>query len=141
VRTLSSRSRTHGPRGATGKGLAKESKVLAHAMTTNNPFGALQEEEAMRTGGGKPCTDEDLRAAVLAVKAAHPDYGLARLRTHIKDAHGWELSEKRVKKVLEGDGRINVASAPPQKVSSKEESRKRQPIPTQSQHIESLSRQ
>ena len=44
--------------------------------------------------------DEEVLAAVLAVKSAHPDYGLARLRTHIKDANGWELSEKRVKQAL-----------------------------------------
>lgn len=44
--------------------------------------------------------DEEVLAAVLAVKSAHPDYGLARLRSHIKEANGWELSEKRVKKAL-----------------------------------------
>ena len=26
--------------------------------------------------------------------------GVARIRTHLKDANGWELSEKRVKKIL-----------------------------------------
>ena len=41
--------------------------------------------------------DEEVLAAVLALKSAHPDYGLARLRSHIKEANGWELSEKRVK--------------------------------------------
>ncbi len=44
--------------------------------------------------------DEELLAAVLAAKAAHPDFGLARLRAHLKEANGWELSEKRVKKAL-----------------------------------------
>jgi len=49
--------------------------------------------------------DEELLAAVLEAKAAHPDFGLARLRAHLKEANGWELSEKRVKKALaEGAG-------------------------------------
>jgi hypothetical protein len=61
--------------------------------------------------------DEEVLAAVLAVKSAHPDYGLARLRSHIKEANGWELSEKRVKKALaaaaehSGDGGALAAGA------------------------------
>ena len=34
------------------------------------------------------------------MKEAHPDFGMARIRAHLKDANGWELSEKRVRKVL-----------------------------------------
>jgi hypothetical protein len=81
---------------------------------TTNKFEALAESEGPATGGGKQCTDDELLAAVLAAKAAHPDYGLARL---IKDAHGWELLEKRVEKVLGVDGRGHAASAPPQEGS------------------------
>jgi hypothetical protein len=96
---------------------------------TTNKFEALAEAEGPATGGGKQCTDEELLAAVLAAKAAHPDYGLARLRTHIKDTHGWELSEKRVKKVLGGDGGGHAASAPPQEGSK---TKREPPGPTRS---------
>ena len=61
--------------------------------------------------------DEEVLAAVLAVKSAHPDYGMVRMRKHIKDENGWELSEKRVKKALAavaehgGDGGEHAAGA------------------------------
>jgi hypothetical protein len=44
--------------------------------------------------------------------------GGCRLPSHIEDAHGWELSEKRVEKMLGGDGGGHAASAPPQEGSN-----------------------
>ncbi|KAJ1947228.1 hypothetical protein FBU59_001900 [Linderina macrospora] len=65
--------------------------------------------EAARTE--TPAEDE-LRAAIAAIKASNPDFGIARVLTTIRASHPtWQVSEKRVRKFLGSLGLVQTDSS------------------------------
>mmetsp|Transcript_27199 Transcript_27199/g.42519 ORF Transcript_27199/g.42519 Transcript_27199/m.42519 type:complete len:454 (+) Transcript_27199:509-1870(+) len=47
---------------------------------------------------------EELLEAIKEAKGAHPDYGIKRIWTLMKDDKGWQVSEKRVKAIMQEHG-------------------------------------
>jgi hypothetical protein len=41
-----------------------------------------------------------------AIKEAHPDYGIKRVWSTLKEEKNWDVSEKRVKKVMQENGLV-----------------------------------
>ena len=46
-------------------------------------------------------SDQEVRCAVDTIRTEHPDFGIKRIWSLLKAEHGWEISEKRVKKFLD----------------------------------------
>ncbi|ORX67778.1 SET domain-containing protein [Linderina pennispora] len=56
--------------------------------------------------------EDELRAAIAAVKASNPEFGIARVLSTIRSSHGdWQVSEKRVRKFLGALGLVQSDNA------------------------------
>jgi len=64
-------------------------------------------------------TVEEVIDAVKELKVAHPEMGVKKIFTEIKGSHDdWELSEKRVKKIMQDNGLVNAEAAGKQAVEA-----------------------
>lgn len=55
-------------------------------------------------GGASNPSAEELAEAIRKVKGEFPDFGIKRVWTYLKETNGYEVSEKRVKKVMQENG-------------------------------------
>jgi hypothetical protein len=69
-------------------------------------------------------SEEELIKAIDKLKTEHPEFGLKRVWSFLKTEHGWEISEKRVKKFLDlaknADAVCGSSSAAPSLPSEKQ---------------------
>eukprot|EP00802_Teleaulax_amphioxeia_P012277 Tamp_12316.p1 GENE.Tamp_12316~~Tamp_12316.p1 ORF type:complete len:459 (+),score=128.28 Tamp_12316:3-1379(+) len=54
--------------------------------------------------GGEQLTADKLLEAIKTIKAENPDFGIKRVWTTLKEGQGLEVSEKRVKKIMQENG-------------------------------------
>lgn len=56
--------------------------------------------------------EDELKAALLALKADNPTLGISKIHTLLLAAHSeWTVSEKRTRKVLQSEGLVQTSSA------------------------------
>eukprot|EP00290_Baffinella_frigidus_P011395 CAMPEP_0180164418 /NCGR_PEP_ID=MMETSP0986-20121125/30369_1 /TAXON_ID=697907 /ORGANISM="non described non described, Strain CCMP2293" /LENGTH=75 /DNA_ID=CAMNT_0022115213 /DNA_START=54 /DNA_END=278 /DNA_ORIENTATION=+ len=61
-------------------------------------------------GSGSALSTEDLLTAIRGIKEGNPEFGIKRVWSTLKENNGLDVSEKRVKKVMQENGLTDSAA-------------------------------